>query len=599
MVENSRWTVAALLVALAATACTDEFELTIDLRTDLVPGVEFDAVRTEVTRGPTPIGLGQRAATRTDDFNTGSRVVELGGLEEGTYRVSVRLEQRGSFVAQRMLSVKLEGNLGVTALVTRDCGDLLCDGSDGVPTSCLGGMCIDPECDALGSSAGMCGEPLCATDADCTSSVACADALCIEGACFYRLHHDECSGAEWCNPDVGCLPLPDEVVGDGGGMDGGVDGGETDAGTLDGGADAGPPDSGPPPDAGGGFSYTVSNVDMSHVGTPATMESLAAGCAGMIDTSTGTLPCDSMVMGTMVSQGAGRPPLMIYVAEGLHLPPSSTLRATGPNAIVILSRGDVVIEGRIDAGASRCGAGPGGHAGGAGGAPMGAMGFGPGGGMGALSLARINRGSGGGGGSFGGLGGTGGLSPHGGMPGGPTVTYGNDELMPLFAGSGGGGGSNGCGGGGGGAIQISSSTSIHVALASAINAGGGGGGPSGSGLSYGSTGGGGSGGGILLEAPTILIEGTLSANGGGGGAAGAGCDGTIGGTAACGGAANGVIPDGGPGSDITSLAGADGMADTRHNGSGGGGGAGRIRLRSRTAPTITGVVSPPPTFGTL
>ncbi len=263
----------------------------------------------------------------------------------------------------------------------------------------------------------------------------------------------------------------------------------------------------------------------------------------------------------------------------------SYLEIHGARGLIILSDGEVVIEGFIDI-AGGCPddlanvscAGPGGgqgavfevHA--AGGCGPGGDGWGgsgvpdAGGGGGALG----KNGAKGGDASDASLGGSAGLAS--GCPGATAV--------PLRGGSGGGTGhesGTGAGGGGGGALQITSLTSISIlGSGAAIWAGGAGGG--GTEDTHGG-GGGGAGGAILLEAPAITLQdGGLAANGGGGGSGNGGSAGEYGllETAAAQGGAN-------PGSDTSGDGGAGGAryadaqpGDGPIDGAGGGGGGGGI-----------------------
>ncbi len=298
---------------------------------------------------------------------------------------------------------------------------------------------------------------------------------------------------------------------------------------------------------------------------------LSASCdAAEIDTTSGKFACGVNAPSRLIDQGPGRPKIRAFFVRALSTARGVIVRVTGDNALAIVSRGDVVLEGVLDASADNrdCTAGPGGYAGGPGEEAKGKDGFGPGGGIG-------NGGYGGaGGGSYGGIGGGGGNDANGsavGAAAGPA--YGDATLVPFMGGSGGGGDSF-CGGGGGGAVHVVSSTSIMVAAGGGINVGGG--------SSLGYHGGGGSGGAILLEAPKVDVAGTLAANGGGGGY---GCGGDFSAAPACGGTYGGGV-----GSSGLDGAGAPG-ASSDWGGAGGGGGAGRIRVQARER-TITGVVSP-------
>jgi hypothetical protein len=326
------------------------------------------------------------------------------------------------------------------------------------------------------------------------------------------------------------------------------------------------------PAAGTGCDFKPSNALPCDAAGPSI--DIGSGCDdGEIDTTSGKFACGTTVPSRTFDQGAGRPKIMAFFVDGFRIGRDKTVRVTGDAALAIVSRGDVVIEGTLDASAENreCTAGPGGYRGGRGDGARGENGAGPGGGDGNGGWA------GAGGGSYGGRGGAGGsvtgASPVSGAKGG--TVYGEATLVPLLGGSG-GGGDEYCGGGGGGAVQVTSSTSILIAAGGGIHVGGG--------SSKGYYGGGGSGGAILVEAPKIVVEGTLAANGGGGGY---GCGALLGALPACGGE-NG----GGVGSSAINADGAAGSSTTDHGG-GGGGGAGRIRLVTTGAQAgVPGTLAP-------
>jgi hypothetical protein len=190
--------------------------LLVDVRTDYAPGIEFSAVQSEVTGAGAPT---VQAAFRGDDYLSGARVADI-AVDAGSreLRVSLLGADRRDVLAERVVRVEVDGRTAVTVTVGRG-----------------------PEVE-------------CATAAECTVAVPCAEPVCVEGVCFAASRDDDdaCGIEEWCNPDVGCEPLPAPDAGmpveDGGGRDAGpVDGGPVDGGPRDGGPpDTGPPDAAPP-----------------------------------------------------------------------------------------------------------------------------------------------------------------------------------------------------------------------------------------------------------------------------------------------------------------------------------------------------------------
>src|SRR5688500_10429050 len=93
---------------LAGCSCGDESTaLLVDLRTDLVPDVEFQLVRVEGFAGAaasgSPIRAEDAAVLATYDYFTGRRVAELDGMPAGPVMVRTRLlDARGERVAERL-----------------------------------------------------------------------------------------------------------------------------------------------------------------------------------------------------------------------------------------------------------------------------------------------------------------------------------------------------------------------------------------------------------------------------------------------------------------------------------------------------------------
>lgn len=220
-----------ILSLLAAPACGDAVQLTVDVRTDWQPFVDFDAVETEISRAPfedgSPSSGGRSVRTEVDgddDYLAGQRVVELDDLDTG--RVFVRVTLRngaGAPVAQRVVDLELAESFALTVVLTRDCRTVTCPGSGDPPglSECLNGRCVDPRCTT--SSPEYCAAAVCVADADCPAGAGCDDTRCEGGVCLCESPTDLDAGPGF----------------DGGAPDAGVDGGAI-------GVDAGPtPDTGP------------------------------------------------------------------------------------------------------------------------------------------------------------------------------------------------------------------------------------------------------------------------------------------------------------------------------------------------------------------
>jgi hypothetical protein len=350
------------------------------------------------------------------------------------------------------------------------------------------------------------------------------------------------------------------------------------------------------------------------------LQDRTASSGGTIDTETGAItglrmPGEGILDGIdfeVRTPTAGGPDVGVFRFGKLAL--QGTWIVGGPNALAIVSLGDVSIQGVLDLRGDCSGnnAGPGGSAGAdrdetASGDGGGTGGTEDGGGMGPPDY------SGGGGGGYGADGGNGGDQGQGQGPGGG-ADWGDPTLAILGGGGGGGGGggqgggdpTGGVGGGGGGAVQIIANGKVllrvdPIAQPSGVNAGGCGGK---GGSNGGAGGGGGAGGAILIEAPALELDGAhLAVNGGGGGggnnstATGTGASGALAttrATAGQGGAGSGNGGQGGAAGDQDSREGATGQDDDQSGG--GGGGVGRIRVNTRGGMAVTiknnAIVSP-------
>ncbi len=215
-----RWgLVGLLLFASTAFACGgDRLTLSVDARSDLSPGMEFNSVVVEVFNATALDGPAQRTtlASAADDFVTGVRVAEFDGLASGSVVVHVELRSPdGPVVVERDVRISVEEDTGVVVVLTRECGGVTCPNASSAPaaTECLGGVCVEPDCSSLNREA--CGGAAggCTTDGDCT---VCTAGQCVEGVCFCTTTPPPgtCGGlAMDCdgNPDNGCETVVDTI----------------------------------------------------------------------------------------------------------------------------------------------------------------------------------------------------------------------------------------------------------------------------------------------------------------------------------------------------------------------------------------------------
>ncbi len=196
----------SLALLLVLTACeSPPSPLAVDVRSDLVPGVEVVAVRTALDDAATAT----LALTGDDDLLAGLRAASFPQVERGPHEIEVALlDDAGEVVVARRVVARVTQGLVVTVVLTRDCRGVMCPGAadDPTATQCLGGTCAPAEC--LDGSA-ACPAPECTRDADCADADACSAARCDpEGVCIYAPVVDACADTEYCDPELGCLPLP-------------------------------------------------------------------------------------------------------------------------------------------------------------------------------------------------------------------------------------------------------------------------------------------------------------------------------------------------------------------------------------------------------
>jgi hypothetical protein len=306
---------------------------------------------------------------------------------------------------------------------------------------------------------------------------------------------------------------------------------------------------------------------------------------------------------TEIRPQPGGSSLCLISGATITIATGATVRAIGPNPLVLVAMHTIAVQGTLDASS---------HAGET-------VGGGPVVGAGARTAVECNaigadgtggsNGNGGGGaagGSFGGQGGAGGAGKGNTPHGNPGATATPSLLIGGCPGGHGGPGSDGTtggadGGSGGGAVYLLAGDSIMVSGKISASGAGGGGGTAG-GSSSGAGGGGGSGGLIGLESAMLTVTGSMFANGGGGGGGGgdqavnggtAGGDSAAAATAATGGGGGtGGGGAGGAGS-TTAITGTVGKAGTNPQCAGGGGGGGGGVIRLFGTPATTGAMISP------
>lgn len=202
----------AASVAFVASCAPAPSSLAVQLRTDLAPGREFDAISVSVTAATGAPRMDEVVADGTRSFARPARLAELSDLPDGRYRVVITLRLGDTVVQTQPRRVEVHGATTVTVAMTRDCAGIACpSASEPAAEACLGGRCVDPGCGEEGAPA--CGSE-CQTDAQCpASSVACVVPRCVAGVCFAEADDTRCMPGELCDTELGCgghvaLPAP-------------------------------------------------------------------------------------------------------------------------------------------------------------------------------------------------------------------------------------------------------------------------------------------------------------------------------------------------------------------------------------------------------
>jgi len=164
--------------------------LLVDLRTDYLPR-EIREIRivlegvTETTLGP-PAGLA-----------SGARIASFEDLEPGEYRVIVGLSgPDGALLQAQPMRVDVRGDVGVTAVITRNCAATRC------PEACIDAVCAPEICTPETPELCPPRENECEVDADCPGE-GCVEGACRDGVCLQVLRDDGCDGL--CSAEAGCV----------------------------------------------------------------------------------------------------------------------------------------------------------------------------------------------------------------------------------------------------------------------------------------------------------------------------------------------------------------------------------------------------------
>jgi hypothetical protein len=178
--------------------------VSVDLVTDLVPGVEIFVVRTTLTSTDQPPVLFELEPN--SDGTMGIRVAEVRSVAPGEHHATVELlDGVGNVLVTRGVDFRVVQSLSIRVVVTRDCVFLGCPGIGDSPdqTECLAGHCVTAAC-----ADGSCAAAECQTDGDCPVPLAdCAANLCRDGVCLAFETRGMCEPGTACSPDIGCVAV--------------------------------------------------------------------------------------------------------------------------------------------------------------------------------------------------------------------------------------------------------------------------------------------------------------------------------------------------------------------------------------------------------
>lgn len=240
-----------VVIALLSMSCeTSPDRLIVELSTDMVAGVDYDAI---TVRG-LDRSLEETFVIGREEIGTryleSPRRVEL--IFSGALRMAVALSRAGREIARATARLEVRGRTGIQVTLLRSC--LAAECGEGGP-NCLNGECVAEGC-LTGAEPACAGFAGCRVDDECPSpSASCLAPRCTtSGACVEVEVGGRCGAGEYCDAARECAPIPAMIApvdagappGDAG-LDGGAAARDAEAPLPDAGLpDTGPPDAGPP-----------------------------------------------------------------------------------------------------------------------------------------------------------------------------------------------------------------------------------------------------------------------------------------------------------------------------------------------------------------
>lgn len=184
--------------------------LTVDVETDLVPGIDFARISTEIA--PPDYASPALAPGAITTFATvgtyvpGRRVAEVHDVSLGDHFVRVRLlDAADVVVVERIIRLQIHSTYSLVVVLTRDCAGVTCPEPGGDPelTACVAGACASGSCSMAMPEA--CPTPACTTASDCVPTSPCVHPVCDQGSCLQVGLDTDCAAGERCDATLGCV----------------------------------------------------------------------------------------------------------------------------------------------------------------------------------------------------------------------------------------------------------------------------------------------------------------------------------------------------------------------------------------------------------
>lgn len=213
-------------------ACgSSEFELAVEVLSDLHPGVELDRIEIRLDDALVFEGVPDQP------LELGARVADL-QVTAGDHQVEGRAFFAGEVVTERRVLIQVSQDQALTIPLTRNCRRVRCGDAS---STCANAVCVDSQCSP--ETPQFCASTQCTSAASCDPAGDCGAAECRGGSCLL-VDDGRCGDGFLCTGNSVCVMAPSLV-----------DAGTPDAGTPDAGTpDAGMPDVRPDipelPDAG-------------------------------------------------------------------------------------------------------------------------------------------------------------------------------------------------------------------------------------------------------------------------------------------------------------------------------------------------------------